>query len=320
MSTSRDPDRLIHSFLLEGEEELFDQVYDRVRAGIEQKPQRAVFGPWRTPLMNKIVGVGLAAVAVVAVVLIGSQLLGAPSNGFGGPGDEPTPTPEASVASSSDESSPTGTPDDSLAEGPFLVFDPATQSPPFDDGPRITVTISAPGWTAMPEFGALLKGDGLDPPETTGAALLTGDTGGDAFYVYGDPCRWESTTPDVPATTVDEIVEALAAQPSRDATAPVDVTVGGYAGKHITLHVPNTAPTGAEAFQDCDRQTFASYGVEGIEGPSRNHQGPGQIDEFWVLDVDGVIVILDATYGPATPADLVEEVRAIAESATFEAP
>jgi hypothetical protein len=31
-------------------------------------------------------------------------------------------------------------------------------------------------------------------------------------------------------------------------------------------------------------------------------------------------VILDAAYGPATPADLVEELRALAESATFEAP
>lgn len=320
MSTPRDPDRLIRAFLLEGEDELFDPVYDRVRAGIERKPQRVVIGPWRTPVMNKIVGFGLAAAAVVVVVIVGAQLLAPPGDRVGGPAEEPTPTPEASAASPSPEPSVTGAPDGSLAEGPFLVFDPATQSPPFDDAPPITVTISAPGWTALPEFGALVKGDGLDPPETTGAALLTGDTGSDAFYVYGDPCQWESTTPDVPATTVDEIVEALTAQASRNATAPVDVTVGGYAGKHITLYVPNTAPTRAQAFQDCDQNTFASWGVEGFEGPSRYSQGPGQVDELWILDVDGTIAILDVTYGPATPSELVDEARAIAESASFEAP
>jgi hypothetical protein len=32
------------------------------------------------------------------------------------------------------------------------------------------------------------------------------------------------------------------------------------------------------------------------------------------------IVILDAAYSPATPADLVEELRTLAESATFELP
>ena len=41
MTASRDPDRLIHDFLFEGEEQLQDQVYDAVRAEIEQKRQRA---------------------------------------------------------------------------------------------------------------------------------------------------------------------------------------------------------------------------------------------------------------------------------------
>ena len=68
------------------------------------------------------------------------------------------------------------------------------------------------------------------------------------WYVYVDPCPWASTTPNTPATTVDEIVTGLAAQASRDAAAPVNVTVGGYAGTQITLPVPNDA----EAIADCD--------------------------------------------------------------------
>ena len=41
---------------------------------------------------------------------------------------------------------------------------------------------------------------------------------------------------------------------------------------------------------------------------------------MWILNVDGSIVILDAGYSPATPAEDVEELQALAESATFEAP
>ena len=59
MTASRDPDRLIGAFLNEGEDQLHDQVYDAVRADIEQKRQRAVIGPWRMPTMNKFVTIGL---------------------------------------------------------------------------------------------------------------------------------------------------------------------------------------------------------------------------------------------------------------------
>ena len=82
MTASRDPDRLIHEFLLEGEEQLQDQVYDAVRAEIEQKRQRAVFGPWRTPTMNKFVTIGLAA--AVAVVVAVRRRFSAPRFADGG--------------------------------------------------------------------------------------------------------------------------------------------------------------------------------------------------------------------------------------------
>jgi hypothetical protein len=104
----------------------------------------------------------------------------------------------------------------------------------------------------------------------------------------------------------------------------MDVTVGGYAGKTVTLTVPmsyhqDPDVSREQEFADCDEGTFAYYGLEANEAEiERNAQGPGQIDELWIVDVDGVIVILDATYGPAAPADLVDEMRAMVESATFE--
>ena len=51
--------------------------------------------------------------------------------------------------------------------------------------------------------------------------------------------------------------------------------------------------------------------------PSRTHQGPGQIDELWILNVNGAVTIIDVMYRPDTPAALIDEMRAIAESADF---
>jgi len=100
MTASRDPDRLIRAFLDEGEERLHDQVYDAVRAEIEQKRQRAFMGLWRTPTMNKFLAIGLGTAAVVIVLLVGVQLLGSPGGGLGNPPSpsattEPTPSPSA---------------------------------------------------------------------------------------------------------------------------------------------------------------------------------------------------------------------------------
>ena len=89
MTTPRDPDRLIHAFLREGAEQLDDQVYDAVRAEIDQKRQRVVIGPWRVPTMSKLVPIGLGAAAVIAVLLLGSQFIGSPSSNVGGPASQP---------------------------------------------------------------------------------------------------------------------------------------------------------------------------------------------------------------------------------------
>jgi hypothetical protein len=178
----------------------------------------------------------------------------------------------------------------------------------------MTVTLPpAGGWRYDDIALGFAKGDEVNNlPEAI--VLLWSFPAGTEFWVYGDPCQWSSTRPDTPAITADEIVAGLAAQASRDASEPSDVTIGGYAGKSITLHVPDDA-----VLDRCDSGNFASYGVTGDE-PTRYHQGPGQIDEFWVVDVDGAIAVMDAMYRPDTPAELIEEMRGIAQSITFEAP
>ena len=177
----------------------------------------------------------------------------------------------------------------------------------------MTVRLPTEGWHYDDIALGFAKGDEVnDLPEAT--LLLWSFPAGTEFWVYGDPCQWASTKPDTPAFTPDEMVAGLAAQVSRGASDPVDVTIGGYSGKSITLHVPDDA-----VFDGCDLGDFTSYGVTGDE-PTRYHQGPAQIDEFWIVDVDGSIAVLDATYRADTPDQLIEDMRGIVESATFDKP
>lgn len=254
--------------------------------------------------MNTTLKFGLAAVVVAVAALIGIQYLGA--SGVGGPGiDSSTPTPEA-TSTATPAPTPAPTPVGLLPEGPHVLND----GEEIDGGPTLplTVSIPAPDWYGEPGGGILIKNDNANAPDGAGMITFFGD-----LYVYGDPCEWSTTRPDTPATTVDELVAALAAQASRDASEPVDITVDGYSGKSITLHVPDDA-----VFSDCDRATFGSWGVPGPdESPFRYHQSPGQIDVVWAVDVDGVLAVINWAYYAGTPQSVVEELQAIVESATF---
>ena len=309
MTASRDPDRLIHHFLLEGEEQLRDQVYDAVRAAIERKRQRVIFGPWRTPVMYKIVGFGLAAAAVVVALVVGTQLLGSPTTNVGGPDVEASPTPEASVAEPSATASPAPA-DGSLPEGAHVLYDGT------EGGVPISVTIPAPGWYGEPGGGVVENsGESNFGPDDAG---MIGPFVGD-IYVPADPCRWRTTMPDTPATTVDAVVAALQAQASRNASEPVDITVDGHAGQSITLRVPDEA-----VFGECDEgegeAKFCTLTEDDPRICHRFNQFPGQIDEVWILDVNGEVMVFDAGWGDETPAEDLAELRAILESMTFEAP
>jgi hypothetical protein len=257
--------------------------------------------------MNMTLKYGLAAVVVAVAALIGINYLGTANVGGPGIGDStqtaaPTAqaTPEPSL-----EPTPDPTPAGLLPEGSHVLVRGTEETATV----RMTVTIPAPDWYGEPGGGTLIKNDQADAPDGAGLIVFAGED----LYVYGDPCRWSSTRPETPATTVDELVDALTAQASRDATQPLDVTVDGYSGQSITLHVPEDAD-----FSECDRSTFGSWGVPGPdETPFRHHQDPGQIDKLWVLDVEGELVVIDTAYYDDTPQSDIDELGAIVESITF---
>ena len=302
MSAHNDLDRQLNDFLRDGPDELPYQSFDAVRDRTEQTGQRVVIGPWRLPEMNKIVTIGLGAAAVVVLVFVGAQLMGSP---VGGLGDAPTLSPSL-------EPTPEPTPTPSADAETRLVIAAGQADDPEDQYPPLTVTLPT-GW-GIDNSNGVLAGDSADPPD--GAFMMI--FAEREYWVYGDPCQWSETKPDTPSTTVDEVVAALTAQASRDASEPVDITVDGYAGKSITIHVPDDA-----AFEDCDDGNFGywasidpEFGDDG-SSPSRHAQAPGQVDTLYILDLDGVVMIIDTTYYAETPVEDVAALEAIVESGTL---
>lgn len=300
MPTDRQLDRTISRWL---EAEAPGRLPDRVlRATFERTRTTRQQGGWRVLLgrihmpRSVLALAGAALVVVVAAVALTLNNANQPGvGGRGAPSPSPTPSPTATVGAPTPSPTPAG-----LPEGSHLLWD--------EGGVSITVTIPAPGWDGEPAGGGLIKSDNSDPLHEAGMIVFAGQD----LYVYGDPCRWRTTKPDTPATTVDEFVAAMAAQASRDPTQPVDATIDGIAGKSMTLHVPDDAN-----FAACDEGTFGSWTYLSERTPIRYHQGPGQIDKLWILEVDGELAVIDIAYYERTPQAVIDELEAIAESASF---
>jgi hypothetical protein len=304
-TSDRDVNRAIRSWLREDRHEDVSRIAGAVLDQVDTIPQRrATWWPARrTQTMNKILGFGLAAAAVVVLALfVGVQLLGSPDGGTGGQptlSATPDPTPEAT---------PEPTPVGLLPEGSHMILDGKA------DGPApnflsLTVTIPAPDWYGEVGGGELVKSDNHEPPDGAGMIIFVKPE----YIVYGDACKWETTLPDSPATTVDELVAALASQASRDASEPVDITLGGYTGKSITLEVPEGLD-----FTECDPGYGGSWSCGGDgEAPCGYHSGAGEIDTVYIIDVDGVIVAWNTKHYAGTPAEDVAELEAIVQSASF---
>jgi hypothetical protein len=138
----------------------------------------------------------------------------------------------------------------------------------------------------------------------------------DVAQVYGDSCRWSGT--DVrPGRGVRDLVEAIGAVPSRNATRPVEVTLDGAEGTYLEWSVPTDLAQEAGRFVDCDEGEFRSWtGIAG--GQTRYHGAPGQVDRLWILDVDGARLVIDAVSEPtATEAEIAEMIDVV-ESIRFE--
>lgn len=138
--------------------------------------------------------------------------------------------------------------------------------------------------------------------------------------VYADPCHWAGAQSNPPTgPSVDDLMPALAAQPSRSATIAIDrpLTLPGQTAGRAGISIELTVPVYID-FAKCDEGQFRSWGPD---SDARSHQGPGQRDLVWAVDLSGSGVadgnerlIIDAASFPDTPADVMSEIGAILRS------
>ena len=102
--------------------------------------------------------------------------------------------------------------------------------------------------------------------------------------VVSDPCD-ETSMPDPPVgPSVDDLVAAISNLPGFEATPAEDVTVDGFEGKRFTVTAPDVA--------GCALQVWAtSSRVNGVS--------PGEVNLLYVVDVEGVRVMISSAYFPA---------------------
>jgi hypothetical protein len=124
----------------------------------------------------------------------------------------------------------------------------------------------------------------------------------DIDSVFTHPCD-AGGYPKAVGPSVADLAGALAAQPMREATDPVPVTIGGYDGLYVELATPDDITACREGY-------FRSW-------PGREDNAAGLTDLVWVLDVEGQRITFDLSYPPGTTPEQVDVLREIVTTATF---
>jgi hypothetical protein len=126
--------------------------------------------------------------------------------------------------------------------------------------------------------------------------------------VYANPCQWEGSLLDRSAiSSTDDVVAALASQKGLRVSTPTDVTLDGFAGTYMERRVPARTD-----LSDCDGGRFVVYLEEG--GGERYLGGAGQLGLLWVLDVEGVPLVIEAGLDAGTSAHVRAELLRMVES------
>ena len=169
-----------------------------------------------------------------------------------------------------------------------------------DEGVRVTLALPD-GWVR----GGWLVNNGLDDRTELTAIQVWAVTGNS----YTDPCNWTESELDPPlGPTVDDLATALENQLTREATSS-DVTLDGYAGTLVKM----TVPTDVDFIRDCDQAQFRSW-------DGRYHQGPGQQDDVYILDVEGFRLVIDVLSYPGSPAEDLERLQQMLDTIQIEPP
>jgi hypothetical protein len=222
----------------------------------------------RTSRNRKVGALAVAAViGLVAVVVV----IRAADDGTGTrPGSQPTGTKSEPIGSITDGP---------LETGRYVI---TTYNAAFNASHRITIDVPD-GYEGV-GFGVglqVLKTPVSVSGSDTGVALY------DVGYSFADACNWSGTQS--PISSADELVAALAGQQGLRPSPPTDVIVSGSSGTFMELTVP--AQTKLDRCRSGRMQAWALTG-DGSSWIWLNN--PGQHDLLWILEVDGLPLVIDA--------------------------
>ncbi len=105
--------------------------------------------------------------------------------------------------------------------------------------------------------------------------------------------------------TVDDLVEAIVGHPAWTASEPTDITIGGNPGQLVSI----TIPPDAEFTADDKFFLFIDAGGGQVWG-----WAPEQTFDLYIVDVDGVRLVIDSFHYPGTSEDDLAAQREVVDS------
>jgi hypothetical protein len=171
----------------------------------------------------------------------------------------------------------------------------------------VEYTVPAEGWDLfLGPFKDVEDASGL---QRTGALFVEIDD------LSIDACTNHRPLDPAVGPEVADLAEALTAMPPFEVvSAATDVTAYGYSGQHVEIMVPLDQPFENERFDGCQGGTLESWITFCCGGPFYGYVGPGDTEEFSILDVEGTrLAIIVLTSSAASP-ELIAERQKVLDS------
>jgi hypothetical protein len=278
MRSEQETTRTVRSWLEHGVTALPDSVIDRVLDDVPTTRQRRV---WQAPPGPARV---LVAAAVLIAVVVGGVTFG---QRIGDAIGNPTPSPGAR----------------SLVPLQLGPLEPGQYA--IDTGFPVRISFDVPdGWTKNSlgaDYAVLTsRPDGVPERPPSGVAL--------GFYtvanLFADPCDLEGRMMDPPVgPTVADLSAAFSDVPGYRASVARPASIDGYPGQRVDLEL---------------QLYMCEFGqVQLWQTPTgwfRSPAGDEELSTLWIVDVDGVRLIVDATAYPGTTEEDRGELRAVVDS------
>lgn len=241
--------------------------------------------------------------------------------GGGTPGPLPSATATVTAPSATTASSiqPTNGPpateitsvtDITLQPGLYYI-DPVVSDP---GSVRVFFTIAASGWS--PFLGA------FKPWEAGGTSGRVGIGVVDVQNLVVDGCLDHRHQDPPIGPGVAALATALARlRPFRVSDPSTDIAMDSHPGKHLALTLSDVEfvreADGDVVFTDCTNGEIWSWVAPPLSDAFYGYQ-PGDIEEFWLLDVAGTRLVVETLQSADSPPDVINELRAILESIRIE--